>query len=239
MYGNNPLRKLDHGDGSTLHIHSIFPTIQGEGPYAGRSATFVRLHGCHLACTFCDTDFESVMEVRAVESVVEECVRHPARLVVLTGGEPMRQNILPLVQRLTEAEFTVQIETAGSFWLDGLEMERMSIVVSPKTHTVHPRTAYFAKAWKYLISARTMSFDPLDNLPICNTQNTAEDAPQRPLARPPSDIMKLYGPAQIFLQPMDEGDEKENAVNVKLCVELCLRHGYSLSLQQHKLIGVP
>jgi 7-carboxy-7-deazaguanine synthase len=58
VYGKNPVRKQELTEDGSLDVVDIFPTIQGEGPNAGRPAVFVRLWGCNLTCSFCDTDFE-------------------------------------------------------------------------------------------------------------------------------------------------------------------------------------
>ncbi len=129
MRGKNPIRGPEKGDGSTLLVQHIFPTLQGEGPYAGVPAVFIRLGGCNLACAFCDTEFESFREIRLgeiVERVLsfssdergQEAERGPFKLIVLTGGEPLRQPIGPLCAALIEAGFTVQIETNGTLWRD-------------------------------------------------------------------------------------------------------------------------
>jgi len=59
MFGTNPLSKPIESDGLYLEVQDIFSTIQGEGPFAGKPAVFLRLAGCNLRCFFCDTDFES------------------------------------------------------------------------------------------------------------------------------------------------------------------------------------
>lgn len=63
MLGQNPIRPPITGDGTQLFVQSIFPTIQGEGPAAGIPSVFIRLGGCNLACSFCDTEFESFEEM--------------------------------------------------------------------------------------------------------------------------------------------------------------------------------
>ena len=59
MFGKNPIRKAIFDNADFYEVQEIFLTIQGEGPYAGTPAIFIRLGGCNLACNFCDTEFES------------------------------------------------------------------------------------------------------------------------------------------------------------------------------------
>lgn len=235
MFGNNPPRKVTHHeDGDKLILQGDpFLTIQGEGPHAGLPATFVRFWGCHLACYFCDTDFESEPKVWAPERIRMACITAP--LVVLTGGEPFRQNIAPLVIHLREYGHRVQIETAGNLWFPSrysLADEHLpDIVVSPKTITVHPWIAKYATAWKYIVSSSTVLRDE-DGLPDSDTQ--VRHGP-RSLARPP----KGTDPSTIYLQPMDEQDPERNRANLNKCLQTAYRYGYRISLQQHKIIGVP
>jgi organic radical activating enzyme len=235
MFGANPTRKLDRGDGLVLQVQQVFSTVQGEGPFAGLPATFIRLWGCHLKCFFCDTDFESSQTAMSVTELVKHCVdgdRGP-RLVVLTGGEPMRQNILPLCDALHEAGHVVQVETAGSFWFqsDHFATRAPNVVISPKTARVDERLARVAQAWKYIISTNGAR-DEYDGLPIADFQSTGNTAP---LARPPQGTP----PEFVWVQPMDEQGERGNRLNMQLCVELAKAWGYRISLQQHKILGVP
>src|SRR5271156_2670792 len=104
MRGANPIRKPLHDDGLQLEVKNIFPTLQGEGPFTGVPAVFVRLGGCNLACSFCDTDFEGFRDmpvadiVENVSSASCERGKRVRQLVVITGGEPLRQNIVPLCE---------------------------------------------------------------------------------------------------------------------------------------------
>ena len=139
MFGQNPVRKQDLTNGSTLYVEEIFNTIQGEGPYAGIPATFVRLSGCNLRCFFCDTQFEKGMNTPfSIESILlDVCDCGVPEVVILTGGEPLRQNVVPLLHRLLETGIKhVQIETAGTLWLEGLQYlltdGNVSLVCSPK-----------------------------------------------------------------------------------------------------------
>jgi len=216
MYGKNPLRPPEKGDGSTLDVQHVFATIQGEGPYAGVPAVFIRLGGCNLACTFCDTEFESFrkMELEGIVARVKELVGS-ARLIVITGGEPLRQPIAPLCEALLEAGFKVQIETNGTLWRE--LPEAVEIVCSPK----NTGSGYFPvradllsriNAFKFIISAEQSGYGDV------------------------SDVGQ--GGIPVYVQPMDEYDEAKNEANLALAMQLSQRHGYRLSLQLHKIIGV-
>ena len=85
-----------------MKINEIFYSLQGEGHFAGTPAVFVRFSGCNLTCGFCDTDHRRGEEW-GEEAVVAEVLRHPARHVVLTGGEPALQVTALLVDKLHRA----------------------------------------------------------------------------------------------------------------------------------------
>ena len=87
-----------------LTINEIFYSIQGESTYSGRPCVFVRLTGCDLRCTWCDTTY-SFHEGRkmSVDEVLQEVDRYLSPLVELTGGEPLLQpDVYPLMDRLLE-----------------------------------------------------------------------------------------------------------------------------------------
>src|SRR5512143_3571249 len=104
----------------TLKTIETFASVQGEGLRQGEPTLFVRLAGCNLRCGFCDTKraWRGGRE-RTVEAILDEIVRlqrdYPTTWVCLTGGEPLAQNVRPLVLRLHGAGFRVQIETNGTF----------------------------------------------------------------------------------------------------------------------------
>lgn len=241
MFGANALQPRAHEPLPTLLVQGRpFHTIQGEGPLAGMPATFIRLWGCHLQCWFCDTDFESEKNSLPVRELVNDCMANPAPLVVLTGGEPMRQNIVDLCRWLLQAGKLVQIETAGNFWYEQdawygcVAHPNFHIVVSPKGPVVNARVALNADAWKYVVSADyTVAED--DGLPVANTQQ--QGGPLRRLARPPGEVIRAR--RDIYLQPMDQYNDDKNKANSALCVELALRYGYRVSVQLHKQWGLP
>jgi 7-carboxy-7-deazaguanine synthase len=116
-----------------LTVNEVFFSIQGEGTRAGQPCVFVRLTGCPLRCTWCDTSYAFHEGTkRAEEDVLEEIRRYPCRLVLLTGGEPLSQPAaFPFVTRLADGGWQVLVETSGHVPLDGLD-PRASAVMDVK-----------------------------------------------------------------------------------------------------------
>jgi 7-carboxy-7-deazaguanine synthase len=99
-----------------LKVCEIFKSIQGESTHGGKVCSFVRLTGCNLHCSYCDTPY-ALTEGDAVslEQVVRSVQEHRTRLVEITGGEPLLQAETPaLCKRFTELGYTVLVETNGS-----------------------------------------------------------------------------------------------------------------------------
>lgn len=100
-----------------LKINEIYKSIQGESSQAGLPCVFIRLTGCNLRCTWCDTEYAFYegreMTVDAILSAVEPFGRIP--LVEITGGEPLLQKeVYPLMDALLQKGYMVMLETAGS-----------------------------------------------------------------------------------------------------------------------------
>ncbi len=100
-----------------LSIIEIYKSVQGESTWAGLPCIFVRLAGCNLRCNWCDSEYTfsggTQMSVEEIEAAVKALA--PVKLVEITGGEPMLQarELMPLINRLLEHEFTLLIETSG------------------------------------------------------------------------------------------------------------------------------
>lgn len=245
MFGKNPVMKQELGDGRSLRVvkGSPFYTIQGEGPFAGHPAVFIRLHGCNLRCWFCDTEFSNPddpeWEMIRLARVAYDNAHAPitntlrANLVVITGGEPLRQNIVPLCEALLKQGMQVQIETAGSLWVDGLDNllgprygNRMHIVCSPKTAAINPEVFRYATAFKYVVGQATR----LKDGHIEASTQIATAAPRWLAAPRPG--------APVYLSPMDEYDPGVNADNRRRVGKLCLAYGYIAGVQMHKLMEI-
>jgi 7-carboxy-7-deazaguanine synthase len=113
-----------------LTVNEIFFSIQGEGTRAGQPCVFVRLTGCPLRCVWCDTAYAfHEGERRTEDDVLAAIGSYPARLVLLTGGEPLAQPAaFPFVSRLADAGWTVLVETSGHIPLDGLDPRAVAIL---------------------------------------------------------------------------------------------------------------
>jgi len=108
--------------GTVLPVMEQFYTIQGEGFNAGRAAYFIRLGGCDVGCVWCDVkeSWDADAHPRqAVAELVAAASEFPGRHVVITGGEPLMHNCLPLTKALQEAGFKTWIETSGAHPLSG------------------------------------------------------------------------------------------------------------------------
>ncbi|MCM3881500.1 MAG: 7-carboxy-7-deazaguanine synthase QueE [Vicinamibacterales bacterium] len=98
-----------------LTINEIFHSIQGESTYAGKPCVFVRLTGCDLRCSWCDTPYAFTEgQKMSVDAVLQQIDKYGTPLVEVTGGEPLLQeDVYPLMERLLEAGRTVLLETGG------------------------------------------------------------------------------------------------------------------------------
>ena len=106
-----------------LRFTEVFYSLQGEASRVGLPTVFVRLTGCPLRCTWCDTTYSFTGgEAATVESVLAEVAKYPARQVCVTGGEPLSQkDCLPLLTALCDAGYDVSLETSGALDLAGVD----------------------------------------------------------------------------------------------------------------------
>ncbi|USD22269.1 7-carboxy-7-deazaguanine synthase QueE [Microbulbifer variabilis] len=118
----------------SLRISEIFYSLQGEARESGLPTVFVRLTGCPLRCTYCDSEYAFYGGERmTLEQILQQVQSHPARHVCVTGGEPLAQpNCLPLLEALCDAGYSVSLETSGAMPVDQVD-PRVSRVVDLKT----------------------------------------------------------------------------------------------------------
>jgi len=102
-----------------MKISEIFYSIEGEGIEIGRPEIFIRLAGCNLRCTWCDTKYvlEDGKEM-SVKEIIQEVGKYPCKSVSITGGEPLlqRKELLELVRQLKRLDYWIQINTNGTIF---------------------------------------------------------------------------------------------------------------------------
>ncbi|KAB8125142.1 7-carboxy-7-deazaguanine synthase [Komagataeibacter medellinensis] len=207
-------------------VKEIFPTLQGEGAHAGRTAVFCRFAGCNLwsglerdraqaVCRFCDTDFIGTDgpgggRFTTADTLADAIATHwpapdrKAAFVVFTGGEPLLQLDDALVAAMHARGFEIAVETNGTLPAPaGIDW----ICVSPKAGT-----------------------------PLVQTHGH-----ELKLVYPQPDLLPEQVAGldfrQFWLQPMDNAARDHNT---RATVDYCLHHPqWRLSLQTHKLIGIP
>ena len=136
-----------------LGLAEIFYSVQGEGAWTGTPAVFVRLAGCNLACTFCDTDY-ALRFMASVDDVVAavRAAGADCPMVILTGGEPLAQAEAPaLIEALRADGRRVHIESNGT--IDVALPADVWLTVSPKER-LHPRMAARADEAKLIVDGR-------------------------------------------------------------------------------------
>lgn len=238
-----PIRGFD----GCYSVQEVFYTIQGEGPFAGRPAVFIRFNDCNLQCPLCDTDYTSHRSyytadelVQVVKSAHGDYQGRP--LVVITGGEPFRQFLMPLLRALIQGSaYQVQIESNGTlaprFRDDSdpgtfkrfYDWGMLTVVVSPKTHRIVPELDEYIIAYKYVL--KYGDDDVTDGLPIHALDHPVKGR----LARPQTGRF-----IRTYLQPADEPDKPgNNQLNLNAVIHNCMKFGYTLCLQTHKIVNLP
>lgn len=117
-----------------LRINEVFHSLQGEADAVGFPTVFIRLTGCPLRCSYCDTEYAfHAGDWRDFDSIIDEVRSYGAQHVCVTGGEPLAQpNCLGLLQRLCDVGFQVSLETSGALDVAAVD-PRVSRVIDVKT----------------------------------------------------------------------------------------------------------
>ena len=193
------------------------PTLQGEGAHTGRAVVFLRFAACNLACTGCDTDFDPEgarrMDAEEIVARLRELDTGGVRRVIVTGGEPTLQWDAPLSEAIRGAGFVVHMESNGTRPLAGTVDW---LTVSPKPQH-HPASISLAD-----------DLSPSE-LKVVVDDTVDEAVLDRYVAR--------YRCEHYFLQPwMDDRYAHHLARTIAL---IHARPQFRLSLQTHKIVGVP
>jgi 7-carboxy-7-deazaguanine synthase len=197
----------------TLPVMEAFYTIQGEGFHQGKAAYFIRLGGCDVGCVWCDVKDSwdaAVHPQTAVSAITTGAKNYPARLAIITGGEPLLHNLDELTASLRRAGFSTHIETSGSSPLSG---HWDWICLSPKKFKA-PLPGVIAAA---------------NELKVVIFNKSDFSWAEKYAAQVPDDC-------KLYLQP----EWGKTAMVTPLIVDYIKEHPqWELSLQLHKYINVP
>lgn len=207
-----------------MKVVEIFKSIDGEGIRAGFPVTFIRLEGCNLRCSYCDTKY-SYEEAEYSEMTVEEIYNKVYKLgcerVTLTGGEPLiHEDVDKLVDRLTSDGFEVNIETNGSIDISTyIDMNNVLLTMDYKCPSSGMSNQMLLRNLKTLRRRDVLKFvvGNKEDLDTCR------------------DLIK-YTRAQVFISPVF------GEIELKEIVEYMLEHDMQdcrIQLQLHKYIWNP
>lgn len=199
-------------DQHTLPVMETFYSIQGEGFYQGHAAFFIRLAGCDVGCVWCDVKESwdaNAHSFQTVTALVDEVKNTPAKIVIITGGEPLMYDCTALTEALQAAGFRTHIETSAAYPLSG---KWDWICVSPKKFK-SPILSILQQASEL----KVVVFNSSDLLWAAqNAQHTNADC-------------------QLYLQP----EWSKEKIVLPLITEFIQQHPqWKLSLQIHKYMGV-
>ena len=217
-------------------VNEVFETIQGEGSFTGAPAIFIRLQGCPVGCSWCDTKhtWEIKDELRqplgdiviktaetehwagvSAEDLIALFARegYQAKHVVITGGEPCMYDLTPLCDALHSNGYSTQIETSGTFAIKA--PGQTWVTVSPKVN--------MAGGYKVLQSA----LDRANEIkhPVAMEKHIEE---LLQLLQHTDTAAKL-----IYLQPISQQRRA-----TELAIAMCKKHNWRLSVQVHKYLGI-
>ena len=221
---------------TTYKINEIFETLQGEGSFTGQPSIFIRLQGCPVGCSWCDT--KHTWEVALSEEVDKNIIvskntendnwgtftveqlkalfiseGYLAKHVVITGGEPCMYDLTPLCLTLESNGYSCQVETSGTF----------EVQVSNKCWVTVSAKVNMKGGYKVLKSALLRANEIKH--PVATEQHI--DDLKELLDEHKIDDM------QVYIQPISQ---KERAT--KLAIKSCIENNWRLSVQVHKYIGI-
>ncbi|MBR5069224.1 MAG: radical SAM protein [Bacteroidales bacterium] len=200
-----------------MKINEIFYSLQGEGHYTGTPAVFVRFAGCNLRCWFCDTNFETGLEM-SEDEIVSKVLKYPTRYVVITGGEPTLQLSASLCDKLHAHGRYLMMETNGTRPLpEGCLVDWI---------TCSPKLSNIVKEKRELVP---LSIGHIDELKV-----VFEDSESQDIA-----LYEEIPASEYRLQPCDMQDPQRNQEIIDKTINYILQHPqWKLSLQTHKILGV-
>lgn len=200
-------------NGKKLPLIDEFYTIQGEGYNTGKPAYFLRLGGCDIGCSWCDSKISwkaDMHKAESVDSIIEKVLKTPAKSIVITGGEPTSYNLDYLSNQLQQNNVETFLETSGAYKITGVWDW---ICLSPKIQTP-PMYENYAKAHeiKVIIAKET----DIEWAEKCS--------------------MKVGKNCKLYLQPEWSVREKMTSAIIEYIKE---NPKWNISIQMHKYINIP
>ena len=207
----------------TLIINEIFYSIQGETSRSGIPTTFVRLTGCPLRCSYCDTKYAFKEGIKkSFDEILIEINQNKTKYITITGGEPLAQkNILLFMKELCDLEYSVSIETSNAYTIEEID-SRVSVILDIKTPASNEADKNLVKNYSHL-----KAFDEIKFV-ICNLSdfNWSKEYIEK---------YDLTSTCQIIFSPSYE------EMPLSELADLILRDGLNVRLQAqlHKTIWGP
>jgi organic radical activating enzyme len=207
-----------------LWVTEIFKSIQGEGLYVGTPSNFVRLAGCHLRCSFCDTKYSLTREAGKAmkEEKIIKLLDESIKLVTITGGEPLLQDIRPLCKRIKERGQRIIVETSGTIRPNRDLRELIDVFsVSPKLSNSGQKLKYdFSDDWGTYYK-----------FVILNPERDLKEV---------EEFVKKHGikEEKVIVQPDGNRIDYANAIRELEEALISFRLNYKLIPQLHRIINV-
>ena len=221
---------------TTYKINELFETIQGEGSFTGQPSIFIRLQGCPVACSWCDTkhtwDIDLEKQISAADMLAKAqetdqwaslsvdqifsviiAKNFKAKHIVITGGEPCMVDLTPLCTMFEQQGYSCQVETSGTFEI--LFSDKCWVTLSPKVNM---------KGGYEILNSAMLRANEIKH-PVATEQHV-------------DDLKLLLAKHQIkttpvYLQPISQ---KQRAT--ELAIETCIENNWRLSVQVHKYLGI-
>jgi len=204
-----------------IDVCEIFYSLQGESTFGGLPCIFIRLSGCNLDCSWCDTRYAGEEHhVMTLDEIFRQIEAFSCRLVEVTGGEPlMQENTLSLISMLAERNYTVLLETNGSISIKNVHPECIKIV-DVKCPSSRESDSFLSENINFLSADDELKF-------VIAHREDYEFAKSMI-----KDKLSAISSLKIHLSPVSGAVEPEKIAGWMLEDNLSAR----LSLQQHKII---
>jgi 7-carboxy-7-deazaguanine synthase len=210
-----------------MNIVEIFYSLQGEGRLAGVPSVFIRVAGCPVRCTWCDTKYawdEFAGEDLSVEQILEKVSQFSSKFVVVTGGEPMTNPHLPfLITKLAQAGPHITVETSGIVFIPDLPVDLMSI--SPKLSNARAQ----GKAGSFLTIRKLLKHYDYQLKFVIDSENDIDEV------KAVIDPIKDIDPRKVMLMPQ-AARRDELLAKSPMVADLCTRNGFTFCQRLHVLL---